>query len=331
MSGRIRRRAFVALLAGAASTLSLLDARAQQKPVIGFLSNQTRGPHLDDELAAFHAGLKEHGYTEGRNLVIEYRWSAGRNDRLEGLAAELVQRKVAVIATSGGDASARAAKIATATIPIVFVSANDPVKIGLVASLNKPGGNVTGIYRLSSELLPKGLELISEVVPHAVEVAFLTNPSNPSSGSYVAIVDAAARTLGRRIKSVHASTDAEIDAVFAGLLQAGTGALQIGNDPFFSSRASRLGALTLRHRIPAIYSPPGFVQGGGLMRYGGSLADGYRLVGDYTGRILKGATPAELPVQQHSRVDFVINLQAAKALGLTIPVPLLARADAVIE
>jgi putative ABC transport system substrate-binding protein len=328
----MKRRDFIALLGSAAAATSSFAARAQQKrPVIGFLSNSVPGPNLDDDLAAFRDGLKEHGYVEGQNVVIEFRWAHGRNDRLPALAAELVQRDVALIATSGGDPSARAAKAATQAIPVIFVTSNDPVKSGFVASLNKPGGNLTGVYRLSSELLPKALELLCEVVPQAGEIAFLVNHTNPNTASFSAIVEAAAQKLGRRIKLFKAGTDGEIDRAFADMVAERIGALQIGNDPFFSSRAKRLGDLALRHKIPATYAPPDFVAGGGLMRYGDNLADAYRLLGVYSGRILKGEKPSELPVQQQSRFEFAINLRTAKALGVTIPLPLVGRADRVIE
>lgn len=320
------------LVGGAAATLPMA-ARGQQQamPVIGFLTSAVAGPQSVALLAAFHQGLKEQGYVEGQNVTIEYRWADGRYDRLPSLVAELVKRQVAVIASTGGDTSAHAAKAATTSIPIVFVTSNDPVTSGLVASLNRPGGNITGVYRLSSELLPKGLELLHEVVPNAAEVAFLVNQTNVAVESYIEVVEAAGRTLGRPIRVLKASTDDEIDTAFETLVKLRIGALQIGNDPFFSSRARRLAALTLRHAVPTIYSAPDFVQAGGLMSYGGSLADGYRLVGTYTGRILKGEKSSDLPVQQYTKIELVINLKTARTLGLTIPLPLLGLATEVVE
>jgi putative ABC transport system substrate-binding protein len=279
---------------------------------------------------AFRQGLSETGYVEGRNVVIEYRWTDGQNDRLPAMAADLVRRKVTVIAANGG--AAVAAKAATATTPIIFTSADDPVRFGLVASLNRPGGNLTGVVSLDAELLPKRLELLHELMPAATIIAVLLNPANASRyENLTRDLEAATRTIGLQIKVLHASTDSDIDAAFATLLQLRAVGLVIGTDAFFNSRTKQLAALALRHAMPTIYQYREFAVAGGLMSYGASGTDTYRQAGIYTGRILKGEKPADLPVQQATKVELIVNLKTAKALGLTVPPALLARADEVIE
>jgi putative ABC transport system substrate-binding protein len=324
----MKRREFLTLLGGTAAWP--LAARAQQTmPVIGFLNSRGAGddPHL---LAAFRQGLKEAGFVEGQNLAIEYRWAEGQYDRLPALAADLVRRQVAVIAANG--LAARTAKAATTTIPIVFVAGFDPVEVGLVASLNQPGGNITGVSVLDVELGPKRLELLHELVPTANGMAVLVNPTDPARAETISRgLQAAASTLGLRLHVLHASTDHDFDTVFARLAQLQAGGLVIGGEPFFNSRSEQLGALTSRHAVPAIHELPEFAAAGGLMSYGGSLADAYRLVGVYTGRILNGEKPIDLPVQQYTKIELIINLKTARALGLTVPLALLTRADEVIE
>jgi ABC-type uncharacterized transport system substrate-binding protein len=327
----VRRRAFIGLLGGAAAAWPLV-AHAQQPamPVIGFLNSAS--PDLfAPRVAAFHQGLNEAGYVDARNVAIEYRWANGQYDRLPELAADLVGRQVTVIAATGGIPSALAAKAATSTIPIVFVAGSDPVKFGVVANLNRPGGNITGLTAFTSELMPKRLELLRELVPTATIIALLVNPTNPIAETLSRDVQVAARTLGLQVHVLHASTVPEFDAVFATLAELRAGALVIGTDAFFDSRSEQLAALTVRHAVPAIYQLREFVVAGGLMSYGGSLTDAYRLAGVYTGRILKGEKPADLPVQQSTKVDLFINLKSAKALSLTVPATLLSSANEMIE
>jgi putative ABC transport system substrate-binding protein len=275
--------------------------------------------------------LSETGYVEGRNVAMEYRWAEGRNDRLPALAADLVRRGVAVIATPGSGAATLSAKAATTTIPVVFSTAIDPVAAGLVASLNRPSGNLTGVVTLSGEVGPKRLELLHEVVPKTTVIALLVNPTNPTVYETISRdLQAAARRLGLELHVLHASTEREFDMAFAALGQLRAGALVIGPDAFFTAQIEQLAVRTVRDAVPAIYQYE-FAAAGGLMSYGGSLTDSFRLVGIYTGRILKGEKPADLPVQQTTKVELIINLKVAKALGLTFPLPLLARADEVIE
>jgi putative ABC transport system substrate-binding protein len=327
----MKRREFISLLGGAAAWP--LAARAQQgaMPVIGFLGGASPDRWVG-RLRAFHQGLSETGYVVGRNLAIEYRWAEGQNDRVPSLAAELVGRQVSVIAAPGSVPAALAAKAATTTIPIVFEIASDPVELGLVASLAQPGGNITGVTSLNAQVGPKRLELLHELVPTATVVGLLVNPTNPNEAEPTTKnLQAAARSLGLEMHVLHASAEGDFDAAFATLIQLRAGALAIGTDPLFTSRLEQLAALTVRHAVPSVYQFREFTAAGGLMSYGGSLTDTFRAVGVYTGRILKGDKPADLPVQQATRVELFLNLKTAKALGLTVPIPLLGRADEVIE
>jgi putative ABC transport system substrate-binding protein len=327
----MRRRELITLLGGAAAAWPVA-LRAQQKPmlVIGFLSSRSPGPYAPF-VAAFRQGLDDTGYIDGQNVAIDYRWAEGNDDRLPAMAADLVGRKVDVIVASGGVPSAMAAKHATETIPIVFPSAADPVVLGLVASLARPGGNLTGVSFLSVELIPKRLELLLELVPRARVMAFLVNPNNPNTKSYIAGAQAAAGLKGVQLHILKAATESEIAAASATLVQLGVDALLVGGDPFYNSRPDQIVAVASRHAIPAMYDAPFFVAAGGLISYGASLTAAYRQVGVYAGRILKGEKPADLPVQQPTTFELVINLKTAKALGLAVPQPLLARADEVIE
>ena len=327
----IRRRDFITLLGGAAAGWPLA-ARAQQPamPVIGFLDSKS----LDDSahmVAAFRRGLNESTFIEGQNVTIEFRWAQNQYDQLPVLAADLVRRRVDVIAATGGPA-ALAAKAASAAIPIVFRVAADPIAAGLVASLSRPGGNVTGVTSLNLEVGPKRLEFLHEIVPTATIMAALVNPTNPSNAEIISRdLQATARLLGLQLHLLHAGSDADIDAVFATLTELRAGGLVIGTDAFFTDRNEKLAALALRYRIPTIYQSRAFVAAGGLMSYGGSFADSYRLAGVYTGRILKGEKPADLPVQQATKVKLAVNLKTAKTFDLTVPQSVLGTADEVIE
>jgi putative ABC transport system substrate-binding protein len=324
----MQRREFITLLGSTAATWPLA-ARAQQHamPVIGFLSSvspQGYGPRL----RAYALGLKEEGYIEGQNVAIEYRWAGDHDDRLPVLAAELVHRQVTVIAAGGSPASV-AAKAATATIPIVFETASDPVTLGLVASLNRPGGNLTGVTNLNVEVGQKRLELLRELMPAATNIAVLVNPSAPAvTEQFMRVLQAAAPALGMQLHVLHASTVRDLDTVFEALR---TDALVIGPYLFFRSHMEQLGALSLRHAVPAIFTYRPFVAAGGLMSYGADETESYRLVGIYTGKILKGAKPGDLPVQRSTKVELMINLKTAKALGITVPLALSGRADELIE
>ena len=326
----IGRREFIALLGGAAAWP--LAARAQQPslPVIGFLGSESADSSAD-RLRGFRQGLGETEYVEGRNAAIEYLWADGQYERLPALAADLVRRQVAVIAAAGVPV-ALLAKRATTAIPIVFTTAGDPVALGLVASLNRPGGNLTGVTNLNVEVGPKRLEILRELAPTATIIALLINPTNPIGETQSRDLQAAARTLGLQLHVLQASTERDFDTVFATLIQLRVGALVISPDIFFTARSEQLATLTVRHAVPTISSEGRkFVLAGGLMSYGGSLTAAYRLAGIYAGRILKGEKPIDLPVQQSTKVELIINLKTAKALGLTVPSSLLARADEVIE
>ena len=324
----MKRREFLCVLGGAAAWP--LAAHAQQAmPVIGFLNGQTAAgfAHL---VAAFRRGLAETGRVEGQNVAIEYRWADGQADRLPALADDLVRRRVAVLVLTGGGANI--AKAATTTIPIVCAFGSDPVKLGLGASINRPGGNITGVSVFSSVLEAKRFELLHELVPKTVLIGVLLDPKFQSAAAeQLQEVQAAARTLGREIRIVNASTESEMDAAFAALVEMRVGALAVTGGPFFLNRRDRLLALTARHALPAIYENREFTRAGGLMSYGTSVPDVYRQIGVYTGRILKGDKPADLPFLQPTKFDVAVNMKTAKALGLEVPTTILLRADEVIE
>jgi putative ABC transport system substrate-binding protein len=326
----MKRRAFISFLVGAMTAPRALCAQQKAMPVIGYLSS--RSPAESASLvAAFQQGLSESGYVEGQNVTVEYRWAEGSYDRLPALAADLVGRKVDMIVAIGGAPSALAAKNATSTILIVFVSGDDPVGSGLVASLSRPGGNLTGFSIITIELMPKRLELLSDLVPLADVIALLVNPNRSSVEPMTRDVQEAARAKGVQLHILKAGTESEIDSAFATLVQLHAGALLVGADPFLNSRRELLVALAARHAVPAMYEWREFSASGGLISYGPSLTAAYRQVGIYTGKVLKGANPADLPVEQPTKFELVINLKTAKALGLMVPQSLLAHADEVIE
>jgi putative ABC transport system substrate-binding protein len=323
----MRRREFIALFGGAAAWPLAAHAQQSAMPVIGFLGDIT-----PDRYAAFRQGLGETGYVEGRNVAIEYRLTEGHYDRLPALAADLVRRQVTVIAAMDGTPAALAAKAATTTLPIVFAVGVDPVEFGLVASLNQPGGNLTGITSLNVEVEPKRLELLHELVPTATGIALLVNPTSLTlAETQSKNLQAAARTLGVQLHVLHASTERDFETAFATLVQLRVGALVIGGDVFFNNRTEQLAALSVRHAVPTIFQYRQFTAAGGLMSYGPSFTDSYRLAGVYIGRVLKGEKPADLPVQQLTKIELFINLKTAKALGVTFPLSLLGRADEAIE
>ena len=326
----IRRRAFIVTLGGAAAWP--LVARGQQAamPVVGFLNADSPQGYAR-QLSAFLKGLSENGYVDARNVAIEYRWAGGRLDRLPAMAADLIHRQVTVIAATSTPA-ALAAKAATTNIPIVFETGGDPVQLGLVDRLNRPGGNVTGVTQLNWEILPKKLELLHELLPTEGVIALLINPTDSvyaETQSRKAL--AAAHTLGLNLHVLNASTEGDFDSVFADLIHLRAGGLVIGEDAFFNSHFKQLAALTVHHLVPAVYKSREFVAAGGLLSYGGSGTDAYHLAGVYTGRILKGDKLADLPVQQPTKFELFINLRTAKTLGITVPLPLSGRADEVIE
>jgi ABC-type uncharacterized transport system substrate-binding protein len=324
----MKRREFITLLGGAAAWPLAAGAQQAAMPVIGFL-NPTSPDAFAGRLGGFRQGLKDTGYVEGENVAIEYRWADNQTDRLPALAAELVRRRIAVIV--GNTPSAFAAKAATTTIPIVFIVAEDPVRLGLVASLARPGGNLTGVNFFTGELVAKRLELLRELVPRAARVAVLVNPAGPDAETTLKDVEPAARAIGLQIPVLNASTSREINAAFATFVRERPDALFVGGDPFFSSRRVQLVHLTTLHKVPAIFSNRDYVEAGGLMSYGSNLADAWRQLGTYAGRILKGAKPADLPVVQASKFELVINAETSRMLGLTVPDKLLAAADEVIE
>jgi putative ABC transport system substrate-binding protein len=325
----MRRREFITLLGGAAASWPLA-ARAQSTlPVIGFVSSSSPKAYARP-LAAFIKGLGEAGYVEGRNVAIEYRWAEGQHDRLPAFIDEFVKRNVNVIAgttTAGG----LAAKAATSSIPIVFTTSGDPVQLGLVNNLSRPDGNITGASQLNIEVGPKRLELLHEVIPTATSIGLLFDPTGPLAGPILRHLPAAADVLRLKLHVFEASSEKDFDNVFTRLTQLKAGGLVIGTDTLFTAHSAELAALAVRYRMPSIYQYPEFTAAGGLMSYGGNIAESYRLAGAYTGRILKGEKPANLPVQQVTKVELILNMKTAKLLGITFPLPLLGRADEVIE
>jgi putative ABC transport system substrate-binding protein len=327
----MKRRAFITLLGGAAAWS--LAAHAQQKPaipVIGLLGSFSSS-YMERFALAVRQGLNETGYIEGQNVVIEYRSAEGQYDRLPSLVADLLDRKVAVILAAGGSEPAKVAKAATATIPIVFLGAADPIKAGIVASLNRPGGNVTGVSLLGSALEAKRLGLLHEITPGTASIGALVNPKYPDAALQLRELQEAADAIKRQISIVRASTESEIDAAFATVAQQGAGALLVAQDPLFVSRREQIVALAARYKLPAMYVHREFAESGGMVSYGTNFADGYRQAGIYVGKILKGTNPADLPVMQPTKFELVVNLKTAKSLGLTIPDSFLLRADEVIE
>jgi putative ABC transport system substrate-binding protein len=331
MASYIRRRKFLATLLGGAAVAWLLPARAQQPamPVIGFLNGASPGPYAP-MVAAFRQGLKEAGYVEGQNVAIEYRWADAQYDRVPTMAAELIGRQVAVIVAN--TPGAQVVKAATTTIPIVFTTGSDPMQIGLVASLGRPGGNVTGVTTLNVEVGPKRLELAHDLAPTATTIAVLVNPTNRNTETELRDLEAAATALGLRLHILRASTERDLDEVFATLSRLRAGVLVIsGADTFLISRSEQIAALSVHHAVPTIFQFREFAAAGGLLSYGGSITDTYRQAGIYAGRILKGEKPADLPVQQGVKVELIVNLKTARALGVAVPTALLVRADEVIE
>jgi putative tryptophan/tyrosine transport system substrate-binding protein len=327
----MRRREFIKVIAASAAAWPIA-ARAQQAPipVVGFI-NAASAQNYTRQLAAFLKGLGESGYVDGRNVAVEYRWAEGQNDRLPAMAADLVHRQVAVIAATSTPA-ALAAKAATTTIPIIFELGSDPVELGLVASLSRPGGNVTGVIQWNIEVAPKRLELLHELLPTARVMALLIDPTDPTNAkTTVSEVSAAAKTFGLQLHVLNASNENDFTGVFAKLIQLGAGGLVVGGGAFFVSHEKQLAALTVRHAVPAASEHREFAAAGGLLSYGSDITDAYRLTGIYTGRILRGDKPAELPVQRATKVELYINLKTAKALGLSVPPALQARADEMIE
>jgi ABC-type uncharacterized transport system substrate-binding protein len=327
---QLKRRKFIMLLGGAAAWP--LAARAQQPamPVVGVLGGHTRA-QWQPFVAAFHQGLKEAGYAEGENVSTEYRWAEGHYDRLPALATELVGHKVAVIAAIGGVNSALAAKAATSQIPVVFLTGRDPVELGFVKSLNRPGGNLTGVSMLNDELVGKRLELLRELVPNAATIAFLVNPNNRNHQAHVRALEAVAHAGGQQLIVLGAASDRDFESAFSTLVQRGVEGLVVAPDPFLDSQRERLVRLAMGHAVPAIFQWREFVQAGGLISYGMSLTDAHRQMGIYTGKILRGARPADLPVVQPAKFELFVNLKTAKTLGLTVPTSILLRADEVIE
>jgi putative ABC transport system substrate-binding protein len=328
-SGQLQRREFITLISGAAVAWPLAARAQQPMPVVGFLNSSSPDMYAPF-VAAFRQGLKETGYVEGQNATIEYRWAEGQYDRLPAMAADLVSRKVSVIAATSTPA-VLAAKAATTTIPIVFTTAGDPVQLGLVTALSRPSGNITGITVLDVEIAPKRLQLARELAPAATTMAVLVNPAFPPTESMLRELVVAAKNLGLNLHVAHATSEREIDEAFATVAQLRVGALVIGADVFFASRIEQLGTLTLRYAVPTIFVYREFARAGGLISYGGSITELYRNAGIYVGRILKGEKPASLPVQQATKIELIINLKTAAALGLSIPTSLLVRADEVIE
>jgi putative ABC transport system substrate-binding protein len=332
----VRRREFIALIGGVAVTwpfASPLSLHAQQatKPVVGFI-NAASAQNYTRQLAAFHKGLAETGYVNGQNVLIEYRWADDRNDRLPAMADDLVRRQVAVIAATSTPAAV-VAKAATTTIPIVFETGGNPVELGLVTSLSRPGGNVTGVTQSSVEVAPKRLELLHELLPTVRVMALLVDPTDSSTArTTVSVVVTAAHSFGLRLNVLHASSESGLEGVFAKLGQSGVGGLVVEGGPFFVSHREQLAAMALRHAVPVAFQHREFTAAGGLLSYGSdTIVDSYRLTGIYTGRILKGDKPADLPVQQATKVELYINLKTAKTLGITVPLPLSGRADELIE
>jgi putative tryptophan/tyrosine transport system substrate-binding protein len=324
----MKRREFIAGIGTTAAWPLAAHAQRPAIPVIGFLNGASAEGYAP-MAAAFRQGLKEAGYVDGQNVAIEYRWADGHYDRLPGMVADLVRRRVSVIVAN--TPANVMAKTATSTIPIVFTAGGDPVQLGLVASLNRPGSNVTGVTQLTVELAPKRVELAHELVPTATVIGLLVNPRNPTAEAVTKASQTAAATLGLQLDVLQTSTEAEVDDAFATFLQKRAGALVIEGDSFFTNQHERLAALAIRHLLPVIYEFSEFTASGGLMSYGGSFADSYRVAGIYTGRILNGDKPADLPVQRSTKVEMIINLKTAKALGLTVPLSLLGRADELIE